>query len=147
MMTLEQINDKLALKELVDTFSNLADEKKVADQMVLFTDDAEVNTYIGGKLVFEMKGKQQIEDVFTNFLAGFHTVYHLNGQHTASLNGDKAEAINYCQVILVENKDGKDIQHAHSVRYQDSYRKENGVWLISNRVANFMISNVSEIKK
>lgn len=146
-MTLEQINDKLALKELVDTFSNLADEKKVVEQMSLFTDDAEVNTYIGGDLVFAMKGKKQIEEVFTNFLAGFHTVYHINGQHTVSLDDDKAEAINYCQVILVENKEGRDIQHTHSVRYKDVYRKENGIWLISSRVANFMISNVSEIRK
>lgn len=147
MMTLEQINDKLALKDLVDTFSNLADEKKVSEQMDLFTDDAEVNTYIGGELVFEMKGKKQIEEVFTNFLSSFHTVYHLNGQHTVILHGDKAEAINYCQVFLVENKESKDIQHAHSVRYQDTYKKVNGIWLISNRIANFMISNVSEIKK
>ena len=36
--------EKQALKELVDTFSNLADEKKVAEQMPLFTENAVVNT-------------------------------------------------------------------------------------------------------
>nr|WP_250646010.1 nuclear transport factor 2 family protein [Mannheimia granulomatis] len=67
MMNLQQIQDRLALKDLVDTFSNLADEKKVAEQMPLFTKDAIVNTYIGGKLVFEMAGVTQIEEVFTTF--------------------------------------------------------------------------------
>lgn len=49
------------LKDLVDTFSNLADEKRVAEQMALFTEDAQVNTYIGGQLFADMKGRTQIE--------------------------------------------------------------------------------------
>ena len=36
------IEDTLALKKLVDTFSNLADVKDVKSQMDLFTDDSEV---------------------------------------------------------------------------------------------------------
>ena len=70
--------EKQALKELVDTFSNLADEKKVAEQMPLFTADAVVNTYIGGELVFAMTGRSEIEKVFSTFLAPFHTVYLYN---------------------------------------------------------------------
>ncbi len=58
-MNLQQIQDRLALKDLVDTFSNLADEKKVAEQMPLFTQDAVVNTYIGGKLVLKCTAWQK----------------------------------------------------------------------------------------
>ena len=76
--------EKQALKELVDTFSNLADEKKVAEQMPLFTENAVVNTYIGGELVFAMTGRAEIEHVFSTFLTPFHTVYHLNGQFTVT---------------------------------------------------------------
>lgn len=68
-MTMEQIQDRQALKDLVDTFSNLADEKKVAEQMPLFTQDAQVTTYIGGKLFADMHGRAEIEKVFTDFLA------------------------------------------------------------------------------
>ena len=39
-----QTEDQLALKRLVDTFSNLADVKDVKTQMDLFTDDAEVHS-------------------------------------------------------------------------------------------------------
>ena len=138
--------EKQALKELVDTFSNLADEKKVAEQMPLFTENAVVNTYIGGELVFAMKGRSEIEHVFSTFLAPFHTVYHLNGQFTVTdLQADSAAAITYCQVHLVEEKDGKNLMHSHSVRYQDRYVKRDGQWLIAHRVANFMISDTREL--
>ncbi|EPZ00216.1 nuclear transport factor 2 family protein [Mannheimia haemolytica] len=147
-MNLQQIQDRLALKDLVDTFSNLADEKKVAEQMPLFTQDAVVNTYISGKLVFEMHGVAEIEQVFTTFLTPFHSVYHLNGQHTVTfIDENNATAINYCAVKLVETKEGKEILHDHSVRYADTYVKQEGKWRIAKRIANFMISESREIRQ
>lgn len=76
----------------------------------------------------------------------FHTVYHLNGQFTVTdLQADSAAAITYCRVHLVEEKDGKNLMHSHSVRYQDRYVKQDGQWLIAHRVANFMISDTREL--
>ena len=133
--------ERQALKDLVDIFSNLADEKRVAEQMALFTPDAQVNTYIGGKLFAEAKGTAEIEQVFSSFLAQFHSVYHLNGQHTVTFRSEtEVEAINYCAVKLVGEQDGKQVLQDHSVRYQDTYIKQDGKWLISQRIANFMIS-------
>ena len=138
--------ERQALKDLVDTFSNLADEKRVAEQMPLFTPDAQVNTYIGGKLFAEAKGREEIEQVFSSFLAQFHSVYHLNGQHTVTFRSEtEAEAINYCAVKLVGEQDGKQVLQDHSVRYQDTYIKQDGKWLISQRIANFMISETRVI--
>ncbi|MBS0590427.1 MAG: nuclear transport factor 2 family protein, partial [Proteobacteria bacterium] len=37
---LQQLEDRVALKTLVDTFSNLADTKSVDEQVLLFTEDA-----------------------------------------------------------------------------------------------------------
>ena len=140
-MNMNQLIERQALKDLVDTFSNLADEKRVAEQMALFTPDAQVNTYIGGKLFAEAKGTAEIEQVFSSFLAQFHSVYHLNGQHTVTFRSEtEAEAINYCAVKLVGEQDGKQVLQDHSVRYQDTYIKQGGKWLISQRIANFMIS-------
>ena len=45
-----QIQDQLALKRLVDTFSNLADVKDVDAQVLLFTEDAEVVSKSGGQV-------------------------------------------------------------------------------------------------
>ena len=140
-MNMNQLIERQALKDLVDTFSNLADEKRVAEQMPLFTEDAQVTTYIGGKLFADMKGRAEIEKVFSDFLANFHTVYHLNGQHTVTFRSEtEAEAVNYCAVKLVGEEEGKQVLQDHSVRYQDTYVKQGGKWLISQRIANFMIS-------
>lgn len=126
-MNMNQLIERQALKDLVDTFSNLADEKRVAEQMALFTPDAQVNTYIGGKLFAEAKGRVEIEQVFSSFLAQFHSVYHLNGQHTVTFRSEtEAEAINYCAVKLVGEQDGKQVLQDHSVRYQDMYIKQGG---------------------
>lgn len=145
MNAVETLIEKQAIKELVDTFSNLADEKKVAEQGFLFTEDAHVTTYIGGEVFADMTSRAEIVDVFASFLANFKTVYHLNGQFTVTrLDETQAEAITYCQVALVEEKDGKDVIHNHYVRYQDSYAKVDGAWLIKRRIANFMISDSRE---
>ena len=146
MTPIEILTEKQAIKELVDTFSNLADVKDVAAQMPLFTEDANVTTYIGGALFADMHGRGEIENVFSNFLANFKNVYHLNGQLTiSSLTETSAEAITYCHVVLTEEKDGKEIVHNHYVRYNDTYAKVNGAWLIKRRIANFMISDSREL--
>ena len=142
---IQEILDRQALKDLVDTFSNLADEKRVAEQMCLFTEDAQVTTYMGGQLFADMKGRAQIEEVFTGFLANFHTVYHLNGQHSVTLQGNEASAIHYCHVVLVGDQAGKNIIHNHGVRYQDEYVKAHGKWLIKKRIAHFMVSDSREL--
>lgn len=41
---LQQLEDRAALKALVDTFSNLADTKSVDAQVLLFTEDATVDS-------------------------------------------------------------------------------------------------------
>jgi hypothetical protein len=49
-LRLQRIEDRLALKSLVDRFSNLADQKDAAAQLPLFTEDATVETYFEGQL-------------------------------------------------------------------------------------------------
>ena len=59
-MNLQDIQDRFELKYLVDHFSNLADEKKVAEQMPLFAENAEVITYIGDELFAHAQGHAEI---------------------------------------------------------------------------------------
>ena len=131
------IEDTLALKKLVDTFSNLADVKDVKSQMDLFTDDAEVISKTATQ-TFHSKGKKEIEKTFADYLALFQIVYHLNGQQTVEINGDHATGISYCFVTLIG--DGKKNQSG--VRYNDTYVKKNGKWLIKKRESDFMYTSV-----
>ena len=136
-MSTQKIEDQLALKKLVDTFSNLADYKDTKAQMDLFTDDAEVVSKTGDQ-TFRSKGKKEIEKAFSDYLALFDIVYHLNGQQTVDINGDQASGISYCFVTLIGN--GKKNQSG--VRYKDTYVKQNGKWLIKKRESDFTFTSV-----
>ena len=132
-----EVEDRLALRELVDTFSTLSDRKEVREQTQLFTANATVETYRGGVLVTKLTGRKEMEDAFGGFLKNFEKVYHINGQQTVTLNGDRASGISYCMVTLIGTDNGKKMKTSIGVFYNDEYVRENGRWLIAKRVSNF----------
>lgn len=140
-----EIAQRLALRELVDTFSNLADEKNVAAQIPLFTADAHINVVMDGKEVFDLHGQQQILEAFSGFLAQFSVVYHINGQQTVEIHDDVASGIAYCQVVLIKEEEGQRIKQTSGVRYHDRYVFQNGKWLIAERLSNFMWTDIHPI--
>lgn len=131
------IEDRIALKNLVDTFSVLADVKDVSNQVLLFTENAVVESISGGKSGATFTGRKQIGDAFSGFLSLFDVVYHTNGQQTLTLNGDKASGISYCTVTLIGNENDKRMKTTMGVIYHDEYVLENGHWLIAKRQSNF----------
>lgn len=56
---IEELENVRALRELVDTFSLLADQKEVWKQTELFTKDATVDSYANGTLVSSLKGTEK----------------------------------------------------------------------------------------
>ncbi|MGA9996577.1 MAG: nuclear transport factor 2 family protein [Pyrinomonadaceae bacterium] len=132
-----QIEDRIALKELVDTFSILADKKDVKTQTQLFTADGIVETFVNGARVANLKGRKAMEEAFGAFLKNFETVYHFNGQQTVTIDGDKASGISYCMVTLIGTENGKKMKTSIGVYYQDEYVRENGRWLIAKRTSTF----------
>lgn len=142
---IQELEDRAALKNLVDTFSILADTKEAELQATLFTEDASVKNYMNGKFQRELKGRKQIGDVFGQFLATQETVYHLNGQQTLTLDGNKATGVCYCQVAMIAIVNGKKIMTTQGVRYNDEYQKTDGRWYIKNRNANFMWRETREM--
>ncbi len=139
-MSLEILQAKSEIKELVDTFSNLADEQKIPEQMPLFTNDTTVKVYMGENLLFDIKGTKQLEEIFTSFTDGVKRSFHINGQQVVVIDGDKASGIAYCQVGLVTEEDGKELLTSHSIRYEDVYVRQNRKWLIDTRISHFMIT-------
>lgn len=137
----QSISDRMALKELVDVFSCLADTKEVEKQVMLFTDDATVNSYRGDKLISSITGRAQLARRFGDFLAKFETVYHINGQQVVNINGDTATGTAYCQVVLISNDNGKRTMLTQGVRYDDEYVRRNGRWLIARRTSHFVWSD------
>lgn len=132
-----QIEDKLALKELVDIFSILADQKKTQEQTLLFTENAEVVSIVDGKPGPALVGRKQIGETFANFLGLFETVYHINGQQTVNIKDNKATGTSYCQVTLIGIENGNKMKTTFGIIYNDVFVKENGHWLINKRQSNF----------
>lgn len=135
---LAALEDKMAIKYVVDEFSNLADTKEIDKQVLLFTEDGVVESASSGQPATVLKGRDQLKQAFSSFLSTFHTVYHQNGQQTIKLAGSQAEAISYCRVILVGRQNKKDIKTTLYTIYKDSFVKENGQWLIKHRTSNFV---------
>ena len=125
------------IKDLVDTFSNLADTKEIDEQVQLFTEDAEVVSYQGEKQTSHLKGRKELAERFKAFLDQFITVYHINGQQTVKIDGNNATGIAYAQVVLVSEQNGKKAMRIQGVRYNDEYVRQNGRWLISKRTSHF----------
>lgn len=136
-VVLRELSDRMALKNLVDTFSVLADTKEIDTQVMLFTDSAEVVSYHGSTLTSRLKGRKQLAESFGAFLDLFVTVYHINGQQTVSIEGDKAKGTAYCMVVLINEENGTKYMTTHGVRYDDEYERQDGRWLISHRTSHF----------
>lgn len=136
-LRINQIEDRLALKALVDEFSILADKKDVTAQMNLFIENATVESFRDGISNSKLTGKEEISNAFSGFLSLFETVYHINGQQTVHIDGDKASGISYCLVVLIGNQDGQKMKTTLGVSYEDEYVKQNGKWLIANRKSYF----------
>jgi ketosteroid isomerase-like protein len=143
---LAAIEDKMAIKYVVDVFSNLADTKEIDRQVQLFTEDGVVESRSAGQAPSVLKGREQLKQAFSAFLANFHTVYHQNGQQTIDLKGNTAEATSYCRVILVGKQGDKEMKTTLYTIYKDSFVKVNGQWLIRHRTSNFVHREVEEVR-
>ena len=143
-MTNEMMIAKMELKELVDTFSNLADVKDAAAQGELFLPDGVLEFQMGFDCTIQnIVGREALVAAFAATINPCKSVYHINGQHTITLNDEctEAEGTAYCQATLVNEEDGKDVMTTNYVRYADLYAKVEGKWYIKRRRTTFLISD------
>lgn len=143
---MSELRDRMELKELVDEFSVLADKKDVETQVLLFTEDATVDSYRGDTLVSSIKGRENLSQGFGNFLSLFDTVYHINGQQTVRIDGDRATGTAYCQVVLIGMQDGRRMMTTQGVIYDDEYVRQGGKWLIAKRTSHFVWTDAHEVE-
>ncbi len=142
---LQTIEDKIALKELVDQFSNLADTKNVSEQVLLFTKDAVVEIYMNKNLTSTLKGRKELENAFAPFLKRFDLVYHSNGQQNISINGNTAKGTSYCTVTLINKATDKIMKTTFLMRYEDEFIKEDNKWYIAKRKSIFDRNETIEV--
>lgn len=138
-MTLEILKTKEELRNLIDDYAYLGDDKKIAEVMDLFTPDVTYKVYMGGVLVADVSGRENMEKDFNHHASLVKTYFTLNGQHTVKIGNETASGVSFTQIKMIREIEGKDILTDYSVKYDDSYVFQNGKWVIKDRVAHFMI--------
>lgn len=138
-MTLEVLKIKEELRGLIDAYAYLGDEKKISEQMGLFTPDAIYKAYMGDFLAANVSGTENLEKEFNGHASQVKTYFTMNGQHTVRIDQDTATGVSFSQIKMIRASEGKNIITDYSVRYDDKYVYQNGKWLIKERTGYFII--------
>src|ERR1700739_1990945 len=128
----EQAADRLAIRELVDAYAYRRD---ATGQMALFTLDTHFVVYMDAKSAIpsqELHGRESLAPVFEN-LNSYRVTTHFNGQSTVELDGSKATGVSYCLAHHVSARDGKESLMVASIRYLDTFAKQEGRWYLAER--------------
>ena len=67
-------------------------------------------------------------------LANMKVTTHFMGNQLIEVKGDSASMETYCVAYLGSKRDGKDVMVIRGLRYIDQLVRQNGNWLISDRI-------------
>lgn len=127
------------LRNLIDAYASLSDEKKVVDVMQLFTKDANYKVYMNGALVADITGTDALEQDFNGHASLVKMYFTMNGQHEVAIDGASATGVSFTQIKMIREVDGTSNITDYSVRYDDLYLLEGGKWRIKQRTGHFII--------
>ena len=132
---IREMQDRIAIRELVDDYAFLADSGEAQKQADLFTEDT---VYIVEYLDMPeanqtLTGRDALVPLFEG-LASYHTKTHFNGQSKVyDLTEDTARGIVYCLAHHITLEDGQQSNMVASIRYDDDYVKVDGQWKFAKR--------------
>jgi len=133
----EEAADRLAIRELVEAYAHCADRRDAAGQMALFTADTHFVVYMNAKdpnPSQELNSREALAPVFAA-LNQYDATTHFVGQSTVfSLTADRATGEAYCLAHHVTVEGGKRRLMLASLRYYDSFVKQDGSWLFAERL-------------
>ena len=133
----EEAADRLAIRELVETYAHCADRRDAKGQMALFTTDTHFVVYMNAKDPTpsqELHSREALAPVFAD-LNQYATTMHFVGQSTIfTLDADRATGEAYCLAHHVMADAGKRRLMIASLRYLDTFAKIDEVWLFAERL-------------
>jgi hypothetical protein len=134
-LSLQQIADRLAIRELVDAYAYCADRRGAAGQMALFTEDTDFLVYMDSSNptpTQHIQGRAALAPVFDE-LNTYEATTHFNGQSTTVLDGDHASGVAYCLAHHVKVDGSERSLMIAAIRYLDTFVKHDGIWYFSQR--------------
>jgi hypothetical protein len=134
-ISLVELADRLAIRELVDAYAVCADTRNADGQMALFTADTTFIVFMDSRAAepsYTLRGRESLAPVFAN-LRNYSATMHFNGQSTVALDGDRATGLSYCIAHHVTvDGDKRSMMVAH-IRYRDTFAKQDGTWRFAER--------------
>lgn len=134
--TLEELADRIAIRELIDAYAHCADRRDARGQMALFTATARFVVHMDASSREPsqvLTSRDQLAPVFDN-LNSYQTTTHFNGQSVLSVDGPRATGETYCLAHHLSVVDGARTMMVASIRYLDTFAKQDdGAWLFAER--------------
>jgi hypothetical protein len=132
----EEAADRLAIRELIDAYAHCADRREAEGQKALFTEDTRFLVYMNGfgtDPTEDLRGREALTPVF-EALKQYEVTMHFNGASTVRLDRERATGEVYCIAhhVFSENGAARQIMLAY-LRYVDTYVKQSGAWLFTER--------------
>jgi hypothetical protein len=129
--------DRLAIRELVESYAHCADRRDAKGQMSLFTADAHFVVYMNAKDPTpsqELHSRAALAPVFAE-LNKYEATTHFVGQSTIfTLTKDRATGEAYCLAHHLTVDGAKRRLMVASLRYLDTFVKMEGAWLFAERL-------------
>jgi hypothetical protein len=133
----EEAADRLALRELVETYAHCADRRDARGQMSLFTTDTHFVVYMNAKDPTpsqELHSREALAPVFAD-LNKYEATMHFVGQSTIlTLTGNRATGEAYTLAHHLTIDGGKRSLMIAALRYYDTFVKMDGAWLFAERL-------------
>jgi hypothetical protein len=132
-----ELSDRLAIRELIEAYAHCADRRDAKGQMALFTADTHFVVHLNAKDPTpsqELHSREALAPVFAD-LNQYEATTHFVGQSTIlSLSDERGTGEAYTLAHhITANGDRRRLMLA-SLRYNDTFVKQNGEWLFSERV-------------
>jgi ketosteroid isomerase-like protein len=128
--------DRLAIRELVESYAHCADRRDAKGQMALFTTDAHFVVYMNAKdpnPSQELNSREALAPVFAD-LNKYAATMHFVGQTTIrTLANDRGTGETYCMPHHLTVDGAKRKLMIAALRYYDTFVKQDGGWLFAER--------------
>jgi len=129
--------DRLAIRELVETYAHCADRRDANGQMSLFTEDTHFVVYMNAKdpkPSQELHSREELAAVFAD-LNKYAATMHFVGQSTIlTLTADRGTGEAYCLAHHLTIEGEKRRLMIAALRYYDTFVKVDGAWLFAERL-------------
>jgi hypothetical protein len=129
--------DRLAIRELVETYAHCADRRDANGQMSLFTDETHFVVYMNAKdpkPSQELRSREALAPVFAD-LNKYAATMHFVGQSTIlTLTGDRATGEAYTLAHHLTIGGEKRQLMIAALRYLDTFVKIDGAWFFEERL-------------